>query len=72
MESLLPRARLTRLHHFIFFLNSTLMTLHYTKVTYKRLLTKSYLQKVSYKKLLTEGYLQNHFELAWSPSHNVA
>ena len=34
------------------------MTLHYTKVTYKRLLTKGYLQKVSYKKLLTEGYLQ--------------
>ena len=43
----------------LFFLfNSTLMTLHYTKVTYKRLLTKGYLQKVSYKKLLTEGYLQ--------------
>ena len=48
---------------FFLILNSTLMTLHYTKVTYKRLLTKGYLQKVSYKKvtyrrLLTEGYLQ--------------
>ena len=42
------------------------MTLHYTevtykrlltKVTYKRLLTKSYLQKVTYRRLLTESYL---------------
>ena len=41
-----------------FYYYSTLMTLHYTKVTYKRLLTKSYLQKVTYRKLLIKGYFQ--------------
>ena len=43
-------------HNSDFFFNSTLMTLHYTKGTYKRFLTKTYLQKVTYRRLLTEGY----------------
>ena len=34
----------------------TLMTLHYTKVAYKRLLKKGCLQKVTYRKLLTCQY----------------